>query len=62
MCKRIQVERRPVGLIRPQPQKHRSLEHETLTLRRTPEAAKKALEEVVSKRDLEILAALAREV
>jgi len=33
MCEQIEVQGRPVWLIRPQPQEHRSFEHESLAHR-----------------------------
>jgi hypothetical protein len=58
----IEVERRAVGPIRPEPQQHRALQDEAYTAIGNPQAEQEALETVAREQHLVIVAALLRSV
>jgi hypothetical protein len=58
----IEVERRPVGAIRPQPQQHRALEHEAVAAIGHGEPVQKALQRVTGEQRLVVVAGLFRPV
>ena len=61
-ARQIQIARSPIGAVRPEPQKHRSLQHEAIAEIGPSEAVEKALEAVARQQDLIIVTGFLRSV
>jgi hypothetical protein len=61
-AQQIEIARRPIGPVRPEPQEHRPFEHEALAAVRGAEAVEETLEAVAGEQGLVVVAGLLRAV